>query len=103
MKLPLTFDELKQKYPYPVSATRKPFGGEYCVGGAFCLMLDAVTNDGEVFPHVAILGRTIAEKTGIDPDKAFDLACEIAVKNDDENFEAAWALIGEIYRLAEQA
>lgn len=105
MKLPLTFEQLKEKYPNPRSATspRQPFGGEYCVGGAFCLMLDAVDNTGEVFPSCGIIGRILAEDYNIDPDESFLLASELTHKNDEEDFDGAWAVLEKIYKLVEQA
>lgn len=109
MKLPLSFEQLREKYPKPISAlsrtpeSKERIGNEYCVGGAFCLMLDAIDDNGEAFPTSGIIARILAEDYEVDDDRAFKLASRITYLNDKNDFEGAWKKIKEIYTLIGQA
>lgn len=100
----LTVKELKKKYPRPVRAC----GADpscYCVGGAFCLEVEAdLTADHRHFPSAYELFRAVLKFRGIErdllPDADYDrmmsLADGVTNANDVGSFNIAWKLLGRL-------
>jgi len=89
-------EEIRAKFPAPMSVTQKPHATDseqqYCVGGALC----KIAGDDISFPCISTLAENLRDMNhALDEDDARMFAMTISKENDEEHFESAWQTLDE--------
>lgn len=96
----INVQDVRKRYPSPVSASVCNFKGEYCIGGALCKYMEPEADENYMpFPRINTLAAVLIKanpKLGTDYHTyALYFSREITKLNDHHNFDEAWKVLEE--------